>query len=152
MEEKFNKKNNYYIDGSWMIAGGGNDRIEPLKECLNTFLGFFWKDHFGGGFWAKSSFLMMDIQETAKLFVELANKGEGELTIGMLSYIDHIKECPRYKYCYHNPVSYYDNDFKDFRNMQWCFHDIMELLKYNSTQEELHAELRRSGLPVIEIN
>lgn len=150
MEEKFNDKNNYYIDGSWMIKGSGNEKIEPLKECLNTFLGFFWRDYFGGvGFWAQSSFLMMDIQETAKLFVELANKGEGELTIGMLSYMENIKTCSYYKSYYHNPMLHYDDEYH--RSPIHCFHDIMELLNHNSIQGEFRKVCRESGLPPIEV-
>lgn len=158
MQEIFDRNKKYYVDNSHMIAMNGEpDKWTNFMHAFNTFLNFFWADYFGGGFWTQDQWLENDIRDTTKKFIELVNKPEDEMSIGILTFIQGLKPAPHYRRGRGNYpglvlMAYYDDETKEYGyHPRVTFGKIMELLKHDSIQEIVRQELKEAGLPYINI-
>lgn len=150
--EIYNDKLKYYLDSSHMVRMNGEpDKYTNLMHMFNTFLSYFWRDYFGGGFWAQDIFLQSDIREVHLRFIELANKPEDEMTIGMLKFIDEIKPTPlHYPSEYPKPMTCYEGEFA--YSPRQIFLKMKELLKIDSVQDAARESFRKDGIPYTSIN
>ncbi len=151
-KDLYNTALKYHLNCSNTLNMNGEpDNYTDLMHTFNTFLDYFWRDYFGGGFWAQDSFLMDDIRETQRLFIEQTNKGDDEITIGMLNFISNIKKSPQLsRYGYKNAATYFGPGYEEHGVHPRSILDIlMPIFKHGSIQEMVRKEIRESGFPYI---
>ncbi len=148
----------YFIDhGNMICMKGEPNQFTNLMHAYNTWLYYFWSAFFGGGFWAQDDFLIADIRFVNKSLIELFNGPEDEINIGIMSFIDGIKPIQNVirssSYIYPHQMTFYDDSCEEFgyHPMQ-IFAKIMNLIKYESSQENAKKRMREAGIPYTTFN
>ncbi|MES2287656.1 MAG: hypothetical protein V4547_18315 [Bacteroidota bacterium] len=150
----YDSKLKYYMNHTHLISSNDEpDIYTNLMHAYNTWLNFFWSDFFGGAYWANDNFLNSDILEVNKLIINQMNGSTDDISIGLLSFIEKLKPVSRiYRrghYVYEPQMTYFDR--KAEYHPRQIFGKVMELLKHESIQEFAREELRKEGLPYMNI-